>query len=419
MDFCRMLQVSLSAWQADAASSMPKLLLSNPAGRPKPWPTVYGALVLRDPLETPPVMSANENNAPKATPAGAETAAGLEAALAAADALQTELEAYAIADADSLEAFRIRFIGSKGLVKGLMAQMKNVPGPDRKAFGQRVNAVKQAAEQRFQEAKAGLVQQEASAGPDLDLSLPPAAPQVGSRHPINIVRQRIVDAFARIGFAVEEGPEIEDDWHNFTAMGTPEHHPARDMQDTFYIAGHPDRVLRTHTSPVQARVMQSRKPPIRIIAPGRTYRNETISARAHCVFHQVEGLYVDENVSFADLKQTIDYFAKTMFGEDTETRLRPSYFPFTEPSAEVDVTCLICNGEGCSVCKHTGWVEIMGCGMVDPQVFENCGVDPERYTGFAFGLGIERIAMLVYRIDDIRLFTENDALFLEQFRSES
>ncbi len=365
------------------------------------------------------MSSKDPQSSPTADQASGATGSGLDDALAAADALQADIEAYAIDSADALEAFRIRFIGSKGLVKGLMGRMKDVPGPERKAFGQRVNAVKQSAEKRFEEAKTGLVQQEASAGPDVDLSLPPAAPRVGSRHPINIIRQRIVEAFARIGFAVEEGPEIEDDWHNFTAMGTPEHHPARDMQDTFYIAGHPDRVLRTHTSPVQARVMESRKPPIRIIAPGRTYRNETISARAHCVFHQVEGLYVDENVSFADLKQTIDYFAKTMFGEDTETRLRPSYFPFTEPSAEVDVTCLICSGKGCSVCKHTGWVEIMGCGMVDPDVFENCGVDAERYTGFAFGMGIERIAMLVYRIDDIRLFTENDALFLEQFRSES
>ncbi len=232
------------------------------------------------------------------------------------------------------------------------------------------------------------------------------------------MRQRIVEAFSRIGYAVAEGPEIEDDWHNFTAMGTPEDHPARDMQDTFYIAGHPGRLLRTHTSPVQARVMEGSKPPIRIVAPGRTYRNETISARAHCVFHQVEGLYVDENVSFADLKQTLLYFAQYLFGPATKIRLRASYFPFTEPSAELDVTCLICQGEGCAVCKHSGWVEILGCGMVDPQVFENCGIDPERYTGFAFGMGIERIAMLLYRIDDIRLFSENDMRFLEQFRAE-
>jgi phenylalanyl-tRNA synthetase alpha chain len=297
--------------------------------------------------------------------------------------------------------------------------MKDVPPEGRKDFGQRVNAIKQRAEERHREARSAAESAAAASGPDFDLTLPAPDPRVGARHPIQIVRRRIVDAFARLGFSVAEGPEIEDDWHNFTAMGTPEHHPARDMQDTFYLAGHPDRVLRTHTSPVQARVMQSQAPPIRIIAPGRTYRNETISARAHCVFHQVEGLYVDEGVSFADLKQTILYFAREMFGEHTEIRLRPSYFPFTEPSAEVDVTCLICSGQGCAVCKQTGWVEIMGCGMVDPQVFENCGVDAERYTGFAFGMGIERIAMLVYRIDDIRLFTENDALFLDQFRAES
>jgi phenylalanyl-tRNA synthetase alpha chain len=339
--------------------------------------------------------------------------------LQAAEALLAEVEAYPIPDAEAAEAFRIRFIGTKGLVKDLMGRMKDVPPEGRKDFGQRVNAIKQRAEERHREARSAAESAAAASGPDFDLTLPAPDPRVGARHPIQIVRRRIVDAFARLGFSVAEGPEIEDDWHNFTAMGTPEHHPARDMQDTFYLAGHPDRVLRTHTSPVQARVMQSQAPPIRIIAPGRTYRNETISARAHCVFHQVEGLYVDEGVSFADLKQTILYFAREMFGEHTEIRLRPSYFPFTEPSAEVDVTCLICSGRGCAVCKQTGWVEIMGCGMVDPQVFENCGVDAERYTGFAFGMGIERIAMLVYRIDDIRLFTENDALFLDQFRAES
>jgi phenylalanyl-tRNA synthetase alpha chain len=336
-----------------------------------------------------------------------------------ADALSRQIVASPVGTAAELEAFRIQFLGTKGLLKQLFGRMGEVPADRKREFGQRVNAVKEQAETKFNEAKTALDAATAKAGPDFDLTLPPLPPVLGSRHPINLVRQKIVDTFARISYAVAEGPEVEDDWHNFTAMGTPEDHPARDMQDTFYIAGHPNMLLRTHTSPVQARVMESQKPPIRIIVPGRTYRNETISARAHCVFHQVEGLYVDENVSFADLKQTLLYFAQVMFGEKTQIRLRPSYFPFTEPSAEMDVTCLICHGEGCPVCKHSGWVEILGCGMVDPQVFENCGIDPDRYTGFAFGMGIERIAMLTYGVDDIRLFTENDLRFLEQFRAES
>ncbi len=336
-----------------------------------------------------------------------------------ADDLSRQIDASPLGNAAELEAFRIQYLGSKGLLKQLFGRMAEVPAERRREFGQRVNAIKQQAESRFEEAKDALQSAKSSTGPGIDLSLPPSPPQLGASHPISIIRRQIVEAFARIGYAVAEGPEIEDDWHNFTAMGTPEDHPARDMQDTFYIAGHPERLLRTHTSPVQARVMESQKPPIRIIVPGRTYRNETISARAHCVFHQVEGLYVDENVSFADLKQTLLYFAQVMFGPETEIRLRPSYFPFTEPSAEMDVTCLICQGEGCAVCKHSGWVEILGCGMVDPQVFENCGIDPERYTGFAFGMGIERIAMLRYRVDDIRLFSENDIRFLEQFRAEA
>ncbi|MBI1193425.1 MAG: phenylalanine--tRNA ligase subunit alpha [Bacteroidetes bacterium] len=336
-----------------------------------------------------------------------------------ADALSRQIDASPVGNAAELEAFRIQFLGTKGLLKQLFGRMGEVPADRKREFGQRVNAVKELAETKFNDAKTALEAASAQAGPDFDLTLPPLPPVPGSRHPINLVRQKIVDTFARIGYAVAEGPEVEDDWHNFTAMGTPEDHPARDMQDTFYIAGHANMLLRTHTSPVQARVMESQKPPIRIIVPGRTYRNETISARAHCVFHQVEGLYVDENVSFADLKQTLLYFAQVMFGEKTQIRLRPSYFPFTEPSAEMDVTCLICHGEGCPVCKHSGWVEILGCGMVDPQVFENCGIDPERYTGFAFGMGIERIAMLTYGVDDIRLFTENDLRFLEQFKAEA
>ncbi len=343
---------------------------------------------------------------------------GTLSAFEQADSLYRDIEAASLDNASELEAFRIRILGSKGLLKQLFGRMGEVPPDQKREFGQRVNAVKELAENRLNAAREALESASRQSGPDFDLTLPPLPPALGARHPIQIVRQRIVEAFSRIGYAVAEGPEIEDDWHNFTAMGTPEDHPARDMQDTFYIAGHPGRLLRTHTSPVQARVMEGSKPPIRIIAPGRTYRNETISARAHCVFHQVEGLYVDENVSFADLKQTLLYFAQYLFGPATKIRLRASYFPFTEPSAELDVTCLICQGEGCAVCKHSGWVEILGCGMVDPQVFENCGIDPERYTGFAFGMGIERIAMLLYRIDDIRLFSENDMRFLEQFRAE-
>ena len=258
---------------------------------------------------------------------------------------------------------------------------------------------------------------EDAAGDEIDLSAPPSSMPLGSRHPISITMNRIIDIFSRIGFVVEEEREIEDDWHNFTAMNTPEDHPARDMQDTYYLKDSTSMLLRTHTSSVQARVMTSQKPPIRIIAPGRVYRNETISARSHCQFHQVEGLYIDKNVSFADLKQTLFYFAQEMYGVDSKIRLRPSYFPFTEPSAEMDVSCFICDAKGCNVCKYTGWVEILGCGMVDPQVLENCGIDSKEYTGFAFGMGIERQAMMLYDINDIRLLFENDVRFLKQFQS--
>ena len=251
----------------------------------------------------------------------------------------------------------------------------------------------------------------------IDLTLPGDNLALGARHPIQIVKNKIVEIFNRLGFVVEEDREIEDDWHNFTALNMPEDHPARDMQDTFFINLNPDIVLRTHTSSVQVRVMDRQKPPIRILSPGRVYRNETISARAHCYFHQVEGLYIDENVSFADLLQTLDYFVKELFGQETKIKLRPSYFPFTEPSAEVDVTCFICGGKGCNVCKYTGWVEILGCGMVDPKVLENCNIDAEKYSGFAFGMGVERITMLKYQIKDIRLLSENDIRFLEQFRT--
>jgi phenylalanyl-tRNA synthetase alpha chain len=278
-----------------------------------------------------------------------------------------------------------------------------------------VNDIKGLAESRFKEFQDSLVQEDKGASAKIDLTLPVSAEYKGARHPITIVRDEIVRILNRIGYTVAEGPEIEDDWHNFTALAMPDNHPARDMQDTFYIQTNPDILLRTHTSNVQIRVMENQQPPIRIIAPGRTYRNETISARAHCIFHQVELLYIDKGVSFADLKQTLLYLAKELFGESTKIRLRPSYFPFTEPSAELDVSCFICNQKGCNICKHSGWVEIGGAGMVDPAVLEACNIDPEVYSGFAFGMGLERMAMLKWQINDIRLFSENDIRFLKQF----
>lgn len=327
-----------------------------------------------------------------------------------------EISAFTADSNDALEAFRIKFIGTKGLVKSVMGEMKNIPNDEKKSFGQVVNSFKQLAEEKYEEQKA-LLNQDDKSTIDYDWSLPGANIPAGARHPLNIVRNQIVSIFKRLGFAVEEGPEIEDDWHNFGAMNLPEDHPARDMQDTFYVNQNPDWMLRTHTSSVQARVMETQEPPIRVICPGRVYRNETISARAHCFFHQVEGLYVDENVSFADLKQTLYFFVKEMFGNDVKVRFRPSYFPFTEPSAEMDISCMICSGSGCSVCKQTGWVEILGCGMVHPKVLENCNIDSNKYLGFAFGMGIERITMLKYQIKDLRLFSENDVRFLKQFTS--
>ncbi len=319
---------------------------------------------------------------------------------------------------EEVEAFRIRYLGAKNIMKPLMGEIRNIPNENKKAYGQLVNQAKQVAEAKYTSLKesAESAADEASAA-DLDLTAPAEPGKLGSRHPISVTLNRIIDIFSRIGFKVAEDREIEDDWHNFSAMNTPEDHPARDMQDTFYLQKSTTMLLRTHTSSVQARTMKNQQPPIRIIAPGRVYRNETISARAHCQFHQVEGLYVDENVSFADMKQTLLYFAQEMYGAQTEIRLRPSYFPFTEPSAEMDVSCFICNTEGCNVCKYTGWVEIMGCGMVDPKVLENCDIDPEKYTGFAFGMGIERQAMMLYKINDIRLLFENDVRFLDQFNS--
>ncbi|MFM9053079.1 MAG: phenylalanine--tRNA ligase subunit alpha, partial [Bacteroidota bacterium] len=314
-------------------------------------------------------------------------------------------------------------LSKKGVLADLFAAMKDIAPEQRKTYGQQVNELKKIVEGRLESFQAILIAAEDAnqSGPS-DLTLPADPMPVGSRHPISIIRNRIVDIFSRIGFNVAEGPEIEDDWHNFTALNFPENHPARDMQDTFFIEmkeGSQSIALRTHTSSVQVRVMETTKPPIRSLMPGRVYRNEAISARAHCFFHQVEGLYIDEGVTFADMKQTLLFFSREMFGSDTQIRLRPSYFPFTEPSAEMDVTCEICKGKGCNVCKYSGWLEIMGCGMVDPNVLKNCGIDPERYSGFAFGMGVERIAMLKYGVKDLRLFSENDVRFLRQFVSGS
>ena len=326
-----------------------------------------------------------------------------------------EISGFVAKKADEVEAFRIKYLGSKGLIKDVMAGIKNVANEKKKEFGLIVNEFKLLAEEKYEALKNEAGTNTKVPLNNIDLSLPGDTLPLGSRHPISLVRNQMVAIFQRLGFAVAEGPEIEDDWHNFTALNLPETHPARDMQDTFYIAQNPDWLLRTHTSSVQVREMEKGKLPIRIVCPGRVYRNETISARAHCFFHQVEGLYIAENVSFADLKQTLYFFVQEMFGNDVKVRFRPSYFPFTEPSAEMDISCLICGGKGCNVCKHTGWVEILGCGMVHPNLLENCGIDSNKYTGFAFGMGVERITMLKYQIKDLRLFSENDVRFLKQF----
>ena len=328
-----------------------------------------------------------------------------------------EIQAETVGNKEQLEAFRIKYLGTKGLLKNIMGEMKNVPVDQKKAAGQLLNEFKLFVESLYTEISAQLENQSDDSASNIDTSLPGDSLPLGSRHPISIVHNKIVSIFQRLGFSVAEGPEIEDDWHNFSALNLPENHPARDMQDTFYINQNPDWLLRTHTSSVQIREMEKGNLPLRIICPGRVYRNETISARAHCFFNQVEGLYIAENVSFADLKQTLYFFVKEMFGQDVKVRFRPSYFPFTEPSAEMDISCLICGGEGCSVCKKTGWVEILGCGMVHPKVLENCGIDSTKYTGFAFGMGIERITMLTYQVKDLRLFSENDVRFLKQFTS--
>lgn len=330
-------------------------------------------------------------------------------------AYKQEIESTPTNGADSLEAYRIKFLGTKGIVKNLFTEMKNVPAEQKKEFGLILNDFKQLAEAKYDTWKEQLENNAGQSGPAIDLSLPGDNLPLGTRHPINLFLNQVISIFHRLGFSVAEGPEIEDDWHNFTALNIAANHPARDMQDTFYIQQNPDWVLRTHTSNTQIRAMEQSALPIRIVCPGRVYRNETISARSHCFFHQIEGLYIDENVSFADLKQTLYFFVQEMYGKDIKVRFRPSYFPFTEPSAEMDIQCTICHGEGCAVCKRTGWLEILGCGMVHPKVLENCKIDPNKYTGFAFGMGIERPAMLKYGIDDIRLFSENDVRFLQQF----
>ncbi len=334
------------------------------------------------------------------------------------NAFQEEIKSLKINDKNELEQFRIRFLGTKGILKDLYAELKNVPNEQKRDVGQQINAFRVFVEEQFEIFQSQL--NAASSGPkrELDFSRPGEQFPVGARHPLSLVRSEIIDIFSRIGFTVSEGPEIEDDWHNFSALNFPPEHPARDMQDTFFIEkGQKEWALRTHTSSVQVRVMESQKPPIRTISPGRVYRNEAISARAHCFFHQIEGLYIDKKVSFADLKQTLEYFAKELFGTKTKIRMRPSYFPFTEPSAEVDVSCSLCNGSGCNVCKHTGWLEILGCGMVDPNVLEACGIDSTVYSGFAFGMGVERITQIKYKVNDLRLYSENDLRFLKQFIS--
>ena len=327
-----------------------------------------------------------------------------------------DVESFNAKTKDEIEAFRIKYLGKKGILNEFFAEFKNVPNEEKKAFGQAINELKTSAQQRVNALKEELESKQEEKGVYGDLSRPAEPVEIGSRHPISIVKNQITEIFSNIGFNVSEGPEMEDDWHNFTALNLPEYHPARDMQDTFFIQTDPDILLRTHTSSVQVRYMEENKPPIRTISPGRVFRNEAISARSHCIFHQVEGLYIDKDVSFADMKQTILYFTKQLFGK-SKIRLRPSYFPFTEPSAEVDVYWGLETETDYRITKGTGWLEIMGCGMVDPNVLRNCNIDPQEYSGFAFGMGIERIAMLLYQIEDIRMFYENDLRFLEQFKS--
>jgi phenylalanyl-tRNA synthetase alpha chain len=333
------------------------------------------------------------------------------------DELLNEIESFTASTKEHVEEFRIKILSKKGKLTALFEDFKTIEPSLRKEVGQQLNKLRDKAQDKINHLKEKFESTVEETTNGMDLSLPGEALEIGSRHPLSIVRNQIVEIFSKIGFTVSEGPEIEDDWHNFTALNTPPDHPARDMQDTFYIHENPDIVLRTQTSSVQVRIMESTKPPIRTVSPGRVYRNEAISARAHCQFHQVEGLYIDKKVSFADLKQTLLYFSKEMFGEETKIRLRPSFFPFTEISAEMDISCPFCKGQGCNICKGAGWVEILGCGMVDPTVLDNCKIDSKQYSGFAFGMGIERITMLKYQVKDLRLFFENDVRFLKQFKS--
>jgi phenylalanyl-tRNA synthetase alpha chain len=329
---------------------------------------------------------------------------------------EAEINAFTPKNAAELEAYRIQYLGSKGIVKELLGAMKDVPGPQKKEAGQLLNAFKLLAEAKY-EAFAHLQNNTQNKDNKNDLSLPGTSVPLGTRHPLRMVENKIVSIFEKLGFSIATGPEVEDDWHNFTSLNMPENHTARDMQDTFYVASNPDWVLRTHTSSVQARMLEKGTLPLRVICPGRVYRNETISARAHCFFHQCEGLYIDKGVSFADLKQTLYHFVTEMFGPETKVRFRPSYFPFTEPSAEMDISCTVCGGSGCNLCKHTGWVEILGCGMVHPNMLRNFGIDPEVYSGFAFGMGVERITQIKYQVNDLRLYSQNDVRFLRQFQA--
>ena len=331
-------------------------------------------------------------------------------------ALMAEVENLSANSAEELEALRIKYLSKKGAINDLMADFRNVPAEQKKEVGMQLNALKTRATERIAELKEAFETNDSGAA-EMDLTRTAYPVELGTRHPLSIVKNEIIDIFARMGFALADGPEVEDDWHVFSSMNFAEDHPARDMQDTFFIEAHPDIILRTHTSSVQSRVMENAEPPIRIICPGRVYRNEAISYRAHCFFHQVEALYVDKNVSFTDLKQALLLFAKEMFGEDTKIRLRPSYFPFTEPSAEMDISCNICGGKGCPFCKGTGWVEILGCGMVDPNVLELNGIDSKVYSGYALGMGIERITNLKYQVKDLRMFSENDVRFLKEFEA--
>jgi len=330
--------------------------------------------------------------------------------------LLKEVEEMKAANADELEALRIKYLSKKGEISNLMNDFRDVAAEQKREVGQFLNVLKEKTQARINELKEEFSNAQTTES-DLDLTRTSYPVELGTRHPLSIVKKEICDIFARLGFSIAEGPEIEDDWHVFSSLNFAEDHPARDMQDTFFIQNTPEILLRTHTSSVQTRVMEKQEPPIRIICPGRVYRNEAISYRAHCFFHQVEALYVDQNVSFADLKQALLFFAKELFGQDTKIRLRPSYFPFTEPSAEMDISCNLCGGSGCAFCKHTGWVEILGCGMVDPNVLENCGIDSTKYSGYALGMGVERITNLKYQVKDLRMFSENDARFLKQFES--